>query len=182
MKPSTAQLTGAIFRIGNTTFGGGFVTMIVIGRDFIERRGWLQQSEFDMAFALARITPGTNIVAFCAAIGSILRGWSGAILAVFALTAPAGLIAVSVMQGFETWRNHPWVGAALATMVAAVTGMMWATVWMLTRPHVGQWRKTLRAALILGGSFGAAWLGVTPVPIILAATAIGFLWLDGEGA
>jgi chromate transporter len=182
MKPTTAQLTGVIFRIGNTTFGGGFVTMLVIGRDFIERRGWLKQNEFDIAFALARITPGTNIVAFCAAVGSILRGWPGAILAVLAVTAPPAAIAVLLMQGFETWRNHPWVGAALATTVAAVTGMMWATVWMLTRPHIGSWRQTLRTVVILAGSFGAAWMGVTPVPIILAATAIGFLWLDGDAA
>lgn len=179
-RPSTARFTRAIFRIGNTTFGGGFVTMLMIGRDFVERRAWLSPSDFDVAFSLARVTPGTNIVAFCAAVGSLLGGWPGAILAVLAITLPSALIAVLLMQGFETWRSHPWVAPALAALVAAVTGMMWATVWMLTRPHIGSWNKTLRSAVFLCGSFGAAWMGVTPVPIILVAVIAGFLWKDAE--
>ena len=180
--PSLGQLTRALFRIGNTTFGGGFITMIIIGREFVERRGWLTQSQFDVAFSLARVTPGTNIVAFCAAIGSMLRGWRGAVLAVFALTFPSALIAVLLMQGFESWRSHPWAMAALGATTAAVTGMMWSTVWLLTKPHVGGWEKTIRAAVILGGAFAAAWMGVTPVPIIVVATLAGFLWPERSGA
>jgi chromate transporter len=179
-KPSTVQVTGAIFRIGNTTFGGGFITMIIIGRDFVNRRGWLTQSQFDTAFSLARITPGTNIVAFCAAVAAMLRGWPGAILAVAALTVPSALIAVLLMQGFESWRGHPWVMAALGATTAAVTGMMWSTVWLLTKPHLGGRMKALQAVVIFGGCFGAAWMGVTPLPIVLGATILGFLWTAGE--
>lgn len=176
--PSSADITKAIFRIGNTTFGGGFITMIVIGREFVDRRGWLKQSQFDLAFSLARITPGTNIVAFSAAVGAMLKGWPGALLAVAALTVPCAVISVLLLQGFESWKGNPWVMAALTATTAAVTGMMWSTVALLTKPHVGTWRRWIRAAVLLCGSFTAAWFGVTPVPIVLGALAVGFFWTE----
>ncbi len=160
--------------------------MIMLGRDMVTRRGWMTQDDYELAFSLARITPGTNIIAFCAAVGSLLRGWPGAILGVAAVTLPSALMAVLLQQGFESWRSHPWAMAAITVTSAAVTGMMWSTVWMLARPYVGgrsrreRMMRTLRAAVLLGGSCLAAWLGVTPVPIILAAMIIGFVWTDAE--
>ena len=152
--------------------------MIVIGREFVEKRGWLKQSQFDIAFSLGRVTPGTNIVAFVAAVGAILRGWPGAILSVFALVLPSATIAVSLMQGFESWKSNIWVMGALGATTAAVTGMMWSTVWLLTKPHaVKNWFRTL---VLFGGAFGAAWMGVTPIPIVLTTVLAGFLWKDAE--
>ncbi len=150
--------------------------MIVIGREWVDKRKWLKQSQFDLAFSLARIVPGTNIVAFCIAVASMLKGWPGALLSVVALTVPCAAISVALLQGFETWKSNPWVMAAIIATTAAVTGMMWSTVALLTRPHLGPWRKTFRTIVLFAGSFAAAWAGITPVPIIVAALTIGFLW------
>ena len=152
--------------------------MIVIGREFVDRRGWLKQSQFDLAFSLARITPGTNIVAFCVAIGAMLQGWSGALLATIVLTLPCALISVLLMQGFESWKSNPWVMAGLIATTAAVTGIMWSTGALLLRPHLGRLPKNLRTLVIAGGAFAAAWVGITPVPVVLAAIVVGFLWTE----
>jgi chromate transporter len=175
-KPTLAQATWPFFWFGNTTFGGGYITMIVLGRELVDRLKWITRQDFELAFALARVTPGTNIIAFCAAVGKILRGWAGAFSAVIAVTMPSAALAVLLMQGFDSWQGRPRVMAALAATVAAVTGAMWSTVWMLTRPHVGKWKQTCRAVVFMGGAFGAARLGVTPVPIILGALIFGYLW------
>ena len=175
-RPNLAQATWPFLWFGNTTFGGGFITMIILGREFVDRLKWITRKDFELAFALARVTPGTNIIAFCAAVGMILRGWAGAFSAVIAVTLPSAALAVLLMQGFETWQGNARVMAALAATVAAVTGAMWSTVWMLTRPHIGNWQQTLRAVVFMGGAFAAARLGVTPVPIILGALIFGYLW------
>jgi len=175
-KPTLSQITWPFFRIGNTTFGGGYITMIVLGRELVDRLKWITRDDFALAFALARVTPGTNIIAFCAAAGMILRGFVGAVSAVVAVTLPSAALAVVLMQSFETWQNRPLVMAALAATVAAVTGAMWSTVWMLTRPHIGKWKQTLRAVVFMAGACGAAWWGVTPVPIIVGALVLGYLW------
>lgn len=172
-KHSLASLTGLYLRIGNTTFGGGDPTMALLQRALIGRE-WITREDFALAYSLARVTPGTNVLAFCAATGARVLGFRGAIAAVLAVTAPSAILVVLLTHGFETWRTHPWAMAAIAGTVAAVSGMMWASVWILVKPYLG-WR----AVLFTGAAFLAAWrFHVTPVPIILIAALTGYLWPD----
>jgi chromate transporter len=175
--PTLARLGRVYLRIGNTTFGGGIPTMSALQRELIEGKGWMTQDDFALAYALAQVTPGTNVLAFCAATGARILGLRGAIAAVLAETLPSAALAVLLTMGYESWRSNATVMAAVAGTVAAVAGMMWASVWLLVRPHFGGWGRMLRMALFAGGSFVAAWkFGMTPVPIIGAAALIGFLW------
>ena len=185
--PSVKKLTEIFFRIGNTTFGGGYVTIGMLGRELVDARRWISAEKFDLAFALARVTPGTNLIAFCAAIGALICGTAGAIAAVVAVTAPSSALAVLILQGFERFQGNRIAMAAIGGTVAAVAGMMWATIWVILRPHVGgrTWnglKRNLQVVLIAGGAFVASWIfGVTPLPIIAAGTLIGFLWKDAKG-
>jgi chromate transporter len=179
LAPTIRRLSVLYLRIGNTTFGGGIPTIAALQRELIERQGWLTQDDYALAYALARITPGTNILAFCAATGARILGIRGALVAVFMVTAPSAVLAVLLTMGYESWRSHPTVMAAVAGTVAAVSGMMWASVWLLVRPHLGGVDRTIRTALFAGGAFLAAWkFGFTPVPIIAAAALVGLLWED----
>ena len=86
---------------------------------------------------------------------------------------------MAITAGYESLRANPWAMAMIAGTVAAVVGMMWATVWLLVRPQIRGWRKAIRAALIFGAAFLAAWkFGVTPIPVIGAAALAGFLWKE----
>lgn len=180
-RPPLGKLAEIFFRIGNTTFGGGYVTIGMLGRELVEVRRWLSADKFDLAFALSRVTPGTNLIAFCAAVGAVLRGWPGAMAAVLASTVPSAAIAVVLMQGFETFESNRIAMAAIGGTVAAVAGMMWSTIWTILKPHVGGSMRNLQVVVIAGGAFIASWFfGVTPLPIIIAGTVTGFLWKDAK--
>lgn len=182
--PSVRKLAEIFFRIGNTTFGGGYVTIGMLGRELVDTRRWISAEKFDLAFALARVTPGTNLLAFCAAVGALICGVAGAVAAVVALTLPSSALAVLILQGFESFQGNRMAMAAIAGTVAAVAGMMWSTIWVILRPHVGRLTlsgtmRNLQVVLIAGGGFLASRIfGLTPLPIILTGTLIGFLWKD----
>jgi chromate transporter len=170
-KPSLASLTALYLKIGNTTFGGGDPTVALLQRE-LTGRGWITREDFALAYSLARITPGTNVLAFCAATGARVLGLFGSIAAVLAVTVPSAILVVLLTHGFETWRTHPKALAAMGGTVAAVAGMVWASVWLLIKPFLG-----MRAILFAGTAFLAAWkFHVTPVPIILVAALAGYLW------
>ena len=172
-KPSLASLTALYVKIGNTTFGGGDPTMGLLQRELIARQ-WITREDFALAYSLARVTPGTNVLAFCAATAGRVLGLAGALAAVLAVTAPSAILAVLLTRGFETWRTHPLAMAAIGGTVAAVSGMMWASVWSLIKPYLG-----LRALLFSGGAFLAAWkFHVTPVPVIVVAALGGYFWTE----
>jgi chromate transporter len=182
-KPSLGKLTGIFFRVGNTTFGGGYVTMAVLGRELVELRRWITAEDYALAFAVARVTPGTNIIAFCAAVGWLVLRWAGALAAVLALTAPTAVLAVFILKLLESGSEHPLLLGAIAATVAAVSGMMWSIVWTLVSPHLKGFESSARAVILAGGSFLASWVfNITPVPILAVTTLIGVLWRDRDPA
>jgi chromate transporter len=176
-EPSLGLVTRSFLRIGNTTFGGGDTTQAALQREFVNRRGWITQEDYAVAFSLARITPGTNVVAFCAAIGARVAGWRGAVAGVLAETAPSAAIAVLITWGYEAWRSNRWVMAAILGTSAAVAGMMFASVFLLLRPHLKFSWKAARSVALFAAAFLAAWkFGVTPLPIIGVAALAGLAW------
>src|SRR5579871_5626486 len=99
-KPTLLSLGWLYLRIGNTTFGGGTPTMAALQRELTERKNWITQEDFALAYSLARITPGTNILAFCAATASRILSFPGALLAVLAVTVPSAVLAVLISTGY----------------------------------------------------------------------------------
>ncbi len=151
----------------------------MLGREFVDKLGWLPQEKFDLAFALSRVTPGTNMLAFCAAVGAQLRGWLGAFAAVLAVSVPSAVIAVLFIFGFEAGRNNPIAAAAISGTVAAVAGMMWSTIWTILKPQVGGLLRSFQVLVLTGGAFLASWkFGITPLPIIGVGLLIGLFWED----
>ena len=177
--PTLKQFTGVVLRIGNTTFGGGLPTIAALQRELVEQNDWLSPEDYALAFSLARVTPGTNVIAFCAAAGARIMGIRGALAATLAETAPSAVLAVLMTQGYETWRSNAWIMAGVAGTIAAVAGMMWASVWYIVRPYFTDVGSTLRGSLIALGAFFAFWkLGLGPVTVIGLAAVVGLLWKE----
>ncbi len=185
-RPSLAALTGVFLKVGNTTFGGGPPTMAALQREFVDRYGWLSQEEYGLSFALARVTPGTNVMAFCAATGWQILGWAGALAGALSPTLPSAVIAVLITVGYENWRTNALALAAINGTVAAVAGMMLATVYSLVKPYMGgmgshghRLIRGVRAIAISGGAFLGLWkFGLTPLQIIALVLVVGLVWTD----
>ena len=75
-QPSLRRLTSIFFRVGNLTFGGGDPTMAALQSELVATRRWLDEEQYGLIYGLARITPGTNLLAFCAAAGWLIAGWA----------------------------------------------------------------------------------------------------------
>ena len=83
------------------------------------------------------------------------------------------------MQSFETWRNQPYVMAAVGGTVAAVSGMMWSTIWTMLKPHLKTFDTSSKVVILTGGSFLASWgFNIDPVPILAVSILVGCLWKD----
>ncbi len=180
-RPTLRQLTWVFFRVGNSTFGGGLPTMAALQREFVEREKWLTPEDYGLAFSLARITPGTNVIAFCAATGAQMLGFAGALAGALGETAPSAILAVLITQGYETWRSNPLVLAAIAGTIAAVVGMMWSSIALLVKPYIHSSQGIVRAVPIVLGAFLALYtFHLTPLPIVGLAALLGLLWPDAE--
>lgn len=181
VKPSLSALASIYTKLGNTTFGGGDPTIAALQRELGERRGWLTQDQFALAFSLSRITPGTNVLAFCAATGYQLSGWAASILAVLGASGPSAVLAVWLTLGFESAVRNAYTNGAILAVLAAVTGMMVASSFILARPSLNR-RAWPRVVLLTGGTLLLRELwNLSPLQIMALASTIGAFWLeDGE--
>jgi chromate transporter len=177
--PTLRALTGIFLRVGNTTFGGGVPTIAALQRELVSQRRWLSPEDYALAFSLSRITPGTNVIAFCAAVGARILGFRGALAGALSETVPSAILAILITQGYETWRTSTWAMAAIAGTIAAVAGMMWSSIWSLVRPQFRDPASSLRGIVITLGAFIAiSRLGLGPLAIIGLAALLGLVWKE----
>lgn len=175
-RPKLRTLGWVFARYGNFTFGGGSATVATLQHEIVERRGWTGVEPFHLCFALSRLTPGTNLLACCTAVGWLLRRWRGAIVALLAASIPCSLMAVAVTMLYELRSRHPVTQVAIHGALAAAVGVMVATGVTLIRPH---WRSSswLQLVVFVGGTFAVNYfLSVPPLRVLLGCAIIGWLW------
>ena len=162
-------------RIGNTTFGGGDPTMAALQKQLFERE-WVEREQYGLVYALARATPGTNILAFCAGTGWLVLGGLGAVIAVVGASLPSSVIVMLLTAGYVAWSHNPWVTSAIGGMLAAATGLMGVAAFGLLKPHLRRSRR-LRAAVIFGVSLVLALrFNLTPIQVLGLAALAGACW------
>ena len=173
--PTLTALASVFARYANTTFGGGSATIAVLKQQILDKRAWLRESEFDLNYALSRLTPGTNLLAFCTAAGWTRRRWAGAIVALLASSIPCALLAVVVTIFYEQLHGSAWFQAALGGALAAAVAIMGSTAWVFAEPHVKA--APGKAAIVVSATVALSLgVGLSPVKLLLLAAAAGLAW------
>ncbi len=169
--PNLLNLALIFLRVGNTTVGGGEPTVASLQRE-LTRRGWLSAEHFGLAYALARITPGTNMLAFCAAAGWYVLGVGGALSGVLAVTIPSSVLVVFLTSICEAGTRIPWLGAAVNATIAAGVGIMVAAALMLARSQVRKSGALLSILIVVGAFLLRQW-GLSPLQTLVIAALVG---------
>lgn len=172
------SLVSAFLKITNVTFGGGDPTMAALQREFTERRKWLTQEQHALIYSLARITPGTNVLAYCAGAAWAIGGTAAAIAAVAVASIPSSLIAIWLVVGYQHSSANRWAQAAAEATIAAVVGMMLAAVFALVRPQLTRrgWPRVV--VFTFGTLLLREWIGLGPVQLIALAAIAGYWWTE----
>lgn len=173
---SLKRLTWIFLRVGNLTFGGGDPSMAALQSELVHTRGWLDQEQYAMIYGLARITPGTNLVAFSAAAGWMILGWVGALSAVLSMTVPPAIIVLLLTGGYEAWNSNALAMAAIGGTLAAATGMMATSAWQLLAPQIGRSRRLRAAVIFLAALVASLRFSMSPIAVLGLAALVGLFW------
>ena len=158
-------------RAGNLTFGGGAPTIALLHHDLVEKRSAITNEQYATCFALSRITPGTNVLAFSAAVAYLMRGWAGAILAVAASSIPSAMVVVLFTRIAADGDQYPLLKAMIEALIAAVIGLIAYNVYQLASPP---WKagERILVIVIIGLSAAATATGLMPPLAILGLAAL----------
>ncbi len=173
---SLKQLSWIFLRVGNLTFGGGDPTMAALQSELVARRHWLDEEQYGLIYGLARITPGTNLLAFSAAAAWKILGWAGAVAAVVAMTAPSATMVVLLTRGYEVFSSNALAMAAIGGTLAAANGMMATSAWQLLAPQIRAGRRARTAVIFLASLLASQALSMPPVQVLGLAALAGLIW------
>src|SRR2546426_5149393 len=165
-----AELRVAALRLGMTSFGGPIAHIGYFRREYVTRRGWLDEASFADLVALCQLLPGPASSQIGIAIGTRRAGLIGGLAAWLGFTLPSavaltifGLATVSSDIGSAGW-VHGLKLAAVAVVAQAV--------WSMARTLTPDWGR--RALAIVAAAIALAWATqLSQVAIIAGGAVVG---------
>jgi len=168
-----AELFVSFFKIGTFTIGGGYAMIPLMEKELVDRRQWLSREEFMDMMALSQAMPGIFAGNMASSLGYKLRGVAGAVAAIAGtILVPIGIILLLAIF-FQQFQDNRVVEAIFKGIRPAVVALIAAPVFKMAQTAKISWRNCwipIIAALLI-------WLlGISPVWIILAAAAGGYIY------
>ena len=165
----------AFCRLGVVSFGGGTAGWLY--REIVERRRWINDTEFLSGAALGRLMPGSGGVNLTVQVGQHLHGGSGALAAVLGLLSGPLAIILALAAGYTRLGQNVTLHAVLDGIAAAAIGLTFATGLKLVRFGRGSAGPlAVTAATVL--SVGVLRWPMIPVVLCLAPVSIGLALLE----
>jgi len=180
-RPSVGSIARVFARLGSTVFGGGTATIAILEEEIVERQHWLDRRETHLAFAVSRLTPGTNMLAFCTGVGWLMRRSVGAVVALVSVSVPCSVLAAALTAFYASWTQHALAQFALRGALASAVAIMVSSCWTLVRPLLRSPYRG-RVVLLFIGAFALAIRGVAPLRVLALSAVLGALWTEPEDA
>jgi chromate transporter len=177
--PSLPEIFLAALRLGCTSFGGPVAHLGYFRKEFVERRGWLDDAHYADLVALCQFLPGPASSQVGFGVGWLQRGLAGGLAAWVGFTLPSAVLMTAFAYGVSALGAlgaAGWLAGLKAAAVAVVAQAVWAMGAKLCpdRP-----RATL--ALAAAGALLLAPAAWCQVGVIALGAAVGWVWFR-EGA
>jgi chromate transporter len=141
----------------------------------LSKRGWQSDGEHRQLYAVSRLTPGTNLLAYATGVGWQARGLAGAIAAWLASSLPASIIAVLAAITYESLSQSRLFSVVVLVGTAVAIILLLGSAWHLAKPHLT--RSTgIRSGVVAATVLAFSIIDTTPSIILLVAAAVGAVW------
>lgn len=171
------ELFITFLKVGTFTIGGGYAMIPLMQREVVERRRWMDAETFLDVLSLSQAMPGVFAVNMATQVGYRLRGVRGSAAAIAGNVLMPIALVLLIAIFFHRFKEVPAVEQVFMGLRPAVAALIAAPVFTLARSARIGWSNCwipLAAALLI-------WLlGVSPIIVVLAAAAAGWLWGRAE--
>ncbi|GAA0404104.1 chromate transporter [Paenibacillus motobuensis] len=120
-------LFDTFYRAGSLVFGGGHVVLPILQAEMVPS-GWLTDAQFLAGYGAAQAVPGP-LFTFSAYLGTVMNGWAGAVVALFAMFLPSFLLVIGTLPYWDTIRRRPNFQSVFKGINAAVVGILLAALY-----------------------------------------------------
>lgn len=166
------EVLSAFAKLGLTCFGGPIAHLGYFHRELIEKRRWVDESQYAQLVALCQFLPGPASSQLGFALGLMRAGWRGALAAFLAFTLPSVLLLFAFAQLLPAL-DLPLGRAAIHGMKLLAVAVVGRGVWTMARRLTPDAPRALIAAaagaVVLFSGSAAAQLAVVALGALLGA-------------
>lgn len=163
----------AFAKVGAVLFGSGYVLIALLRAEFVERLGWITETQLFDAIAIGQATPGPVFTA-ATFIGYVLGGAGGAMLATIGIFLPAFIFVAVSSALLPSLRASPRFRAGLAGVNVASLALMAVVTWKMGRAAIDD-VPTAGLALVSAGLLFR--FRLNSVWLVLGGAAAGLLMM-----
>lgn len=165
-------LFASTFQLSAFTFGGGYVIVPLMRKQFVEKLKWIDEPEMLDLTAIAQSAPGPIAVNASILVGYHVAGVAGALVTMLGTVLPP-LIIISVISAFYTaFRQNAAVNLVMGGMMAGVAAVI-CDVVMNMSASVARLRRVLPLAILAGAFAAVRYFRVNILVIILVCGCLG---------
>lgn len=166
------QLALLFLKFGVTLFGSGYLLVAYLQADLVDRYGLLTTPQLIEAIVIGEMTPGP-LFTVSTAVGYILGGLPGAVVATLAIFVPSYFLAMLLGHWMSVIKRSLTASAVLRGLVAAVLGVMLAVAFQIGLRVIIDIPTVLLAALAL---LVLVRTRISAIALIPIGGLVGYLW------
>ena len=168
------QLFKSTFVLSAFTFGGGFVIVSLMKKNFVEEIKWLDESEMLDITAISQSSPGPIPINASVILGYRMQGVLGSIVAVLGTSIPPIAIISIISMFYVKFRESQIIATALMVMRAGVAAVICDVVINLAK-NVIKTKSVLYISLMIIAFVMTYIMGISAMTVILLCVAVGFV-------
>lgn len=159
-------------KIGGFTIGGGYVMLPLIGKEVVDKEGWVTEEEFIDLIALAQAAPGIMAVNASLVVGYKVAGFGGALMAALGASLPSFVIILVIAKFFWYLRNIGVIAAFMTGASAVVVALLiYAAYSLATKMD----REIKSFYLGLAAFALSLFFNLSPIILIILGGVVGYL-------
>lgn len=168
------KLFSSTFYLSAFTFGGGFVIIPLMKKQFVDKYKWIEEEEMIDLIAIAQASPGAVAVNAAILVGYRLAGIKGAMVTAVGTVLPPLIILSAVSMVYTQFMDNTVVRYVLKGMQAGVAAVVIDTVISMMK-DVFKERKLMSDIVMAGAFIAAFFLDVKVSYIMLLCAALGVI-------
>lgn len=173
------KLFSSTFYLSAFTFGGGFIIIPLMKKQFVERYHWIGEKEMLDLTAIAQSSPGAIAVNAAILIGFRMAGVMGAVITVLGTVLPPLLILSVVSVAYTAFRDNLIIRYILRGMQAGVAAVIFDVVFSMAQDLLRE-KKKMPLAVLAVAFIATFVLKIKVIFVILASGLIGVISLHYE--
>lgn len=168
------KLFTSTFQLSAFTFGGGYVIVPLMKKQFVEKLNWISEKEMLDFAAIAQSSPGAMAVNASVLLGYHLSGIPGALVAILGTVLPPLILLTIISVGYSAFIGNALVKNVLRGMQAGVCAVIIDVVIGMSGRVVKD-RKLIPILMMVAAFAAVTLFDVNVIFIILICGLIGLL-------